>query len=159
MQVPARQFTCASVQPTKALPNIIPQRRRQGDIAMNANLILLGRVLLSIIFILSGFGKLAGAAGFSGYLSSLGVPAPLVMAYVVGAFELLAGIAVLVGFQTRAVAIALAAFCVATGLLAHIDDQTALLKNIALAGGFLALAGAGAGALAVDKPKRESRYA
>lgn len=72
---------------------------------MNANLILLGRVLLSIIFILSGFGKLAGAAGFSGYLSSLGVPAPLVMAYVVGAFELLAGIAVLVGFQTRAVAI------------------------------------------------------
>ena len=126
---------------------------------MNANLILLGRVLLSIIFILSGFGKLAGAAGFSGYLSSLGVPAPLVMAYVVGAFELLAGIAVLFGFQTRAVAIALAAFCVATGLLAHIDDQTALLKNIALAGGFLALAGAGAGALAVDKPKRESRYA
>ena len=126
---------------------------------MNANLILLGRVLLSIIFIVSGFGKLAGAAGFSGYLSSLGVPAPLVMAYVVGAFELLAGVAVLVGFQTRAAAIALAAFCVATGLLAHIDEQTELLKNIALAGGFLALAGAGAGALAVDKPKRESRYA
>lgn len=126
---------------------------------MNANLILVGRILLSAIFIIAGFGKLVGAAGFAGYLGSLGFPVPLVMAYLVGAFELFGGLAILAGFQTRTVAIALAAFCVATGLIAHLDEQNALLKNIALAGGFLVLAGSGAGAFAVDKKQRESRYA
>ncbi|WP_102960735.1 DoxX family protein [Mangrovicella endophytica] len=126
---------------------------------MNANLLPIGRILLSIIFIVSGFGKLAGAAGFSGYLASLGFPAPLVMAYLVGLFELLGGVALVVGFQTRIVAIAFALFCVATGLLAHMGDATALMKNIAMAGGFLVLAASGPGAFAVDKPARESRYA
>ncbi|ORE97194.1 DoxX family protein [Aurantimonas sp. 22II-16-19i] len=126
---------------------------------MNQTLILAGRVLLAAIFVISGFGKLAGAEGFSGFLASLNFPAPLLMAYLVGAFELLAGIAVVVGFQTRIVGIALALFCVATGFLVHGADQTALLKNIALAGGFLVLAGSGAGSIAVDKTKRESRYA
>ncbi|MBB4002851.1 DoxX family protein [Aurantimonas endophytica] len=126
---------------------------------MNPHLILAGRVLLSVIFIVSGFGKLVGAAGFSGYLASLGFPAPLVMAYLVGAFELFGGLAILAGYQVRVVAIALALFCVATGVIAHLGEQSALLKNIALAGGFLVLAGSGAGALAVDKTKRESRYA
>lgn len=126
---------------------------------MNQTLILAGRILLAAIFVISGFGKLAGAEGFSGYLASLNFPAPLVMAYLVGAFELLAGLAIAVGFQTRIVAIALALFCVATGVLAHADDQSALLKNIALAGGFLVLAGSGAGSFALDKTARESRYA
>lgn len=126
---------------------------------MNPTLILVGRVLLSIIFIVAGFGKLTGAAGFAGYLGSLGFPAPLVMAYLTGAFELFGGLAILAGFQTRLVAIALAAFCVATGLIAHLAEPNVLMKNIALAGGFLVLAGSGAGAMAVDKTKRESRYA
>lgn len=126
---------------------------------MNPTLILVGRVLLAIIFIVGGFGKLTGAEGFAGYLGSLGFPAPLAMAYLTGAFELFSGLAILAGFQTRVVAIALAAFCVATGLLAHLAEPNVLMKNIALAGGFLVLAGSGAGALAVDKTKRESRYA
>ncbi|MEF2073360.1 DoxX family protein [Consotaella aegiceratis] len=117
---------------------------------MSANLLPLGRLLLSVLFIVSGFGKLMGAAGFSGYLANLGFPAPLLMAYVVGLFEFLGGIAILVGFQTRIVAIVLALFCVATGLLAHLGDSTSLMKNIALAGGFLALAASGPGAFAVD---------
>ncbi|MEF2547596.1 DoxX family protein [Aurantimonas sp. E1-2-R+4] len=126
---------------------------------MNPTLILVGRVLLSIIFIVSGFGKLTGAEGFASYLGSLGFPAPLAMAYLTGALELFGGLAILAGFQTRVVAIALAAFCVATGLLVHLAEPNVLMKNIALAGGFLVLAGSGAGAMAVDKTKRESRYA
>ncbi|MBP0617613.1 DoxX family protein [Jiella mangrovi] len=126
---------------------------------MNQFLILAGRVLLAAIFVVSGFGKLTGAEGFSGFLASLGFPAPLAMAYLVGAFELLAGVAVIVGFQARIVGIALALFCVATGFLVHAGDQTVLLKNIAMAGGFLVLAGSGAGAIAVDKTARERRYA
>ncbi|SJZ96848.1 DoxX family protein [Consotaella salsifontis] len=117
---------------------------------MSANILPLSRLLLSVLFIVSGFGKLMGAAGFSGYLTNLGFPAPLAMAYIVGAFEFFGGLAILVGFQTRVVAILLALFCVATGLLAHLGDSTALMKNIGLAGGFLALAAAGPGAFAFD---------
>ena len=126
---------------------------------MNANLILAGRILLAVIFVVSGFGKLTAAAGTAAYFGQMGFPAPLVVAYLVGAFELLGGLAIVAGFQTRILAIAFAIFCVATGLLAHLGDQISLMKNIAMAGGFLVLAGAGAGAVAVDKPKRESRYA
>ncbi|MBB3996648.1 DoxX family protein [Aureimonas pseudogalii] len=123
---------------------------------MNPAVTLIARVLLSILFIVSGFGKLAGAAGFAGYLGSLGVPGGVAMAYLVGLFELLGGLAVLVGFQTRIVGYALAAFCVATGLLAHLgpDQSTQLMKNLGLAGGFLLLAAGGAGAYSVDARKR-----
>jgi len=119
---------------------------------MNPALLLLARILLSILFIVSGFNKLAGAAGFAGYLGSLGVPGGVVMAYLVGALEFFGGLAILVGFQTRVVAYVLAAFCVATGLLAHLgpDQSTALMKNLGLCGGFLALAAVGAGAYSVD---------
>lgn len=117
--------------------------------------ILLGRVLLSILFIVSGFGKLAGAAGFAGYLGSLGIPGGIAMAYLVGALEFFGGLAILAGFQTRIVAYVLAAFCVATGLLAHLgpDQSTALMKNLGLAGGFLVLGAVGAGAYSVDARK------
>jgi len=119
---------------------------------MNPAVVLLARILLAILFIVSGFGKLTGAAGFAGYLGSLGVPGGIAMAYLVGLFELAGGLMILVGFQTRAVAYALAAFCVATGLLAHLgpDQSTALMKNLGLTGGFLVLAAAGAGAYSVD---------
>lgn len=119
---------------------------------MNANLlILIGRILLSIIFIFAGYGKLMGAEGFAGMLGGMGFPAPLAMAYLVAIFELVGGIAILVGFQTRIAAILLGLFCIATGFMAHAAEMNALLKNIALAGGFFVLAGSGAGAYALDK--------
>ncbi|WP_244493685.1 DoxX family protein [Aureimonas sp. AU4] len=119
---------------------------------MNPAVLLLARVFLSILFIVSGFGKLTGAEGFAGYLGSLGVPGGVAMAYLVGALEFFGGLAILVGFQTRIVAYVLGAFCIATGVLAHLgpDQSTSLMKNIGLCGGFLALAAAGAGAYSVD---------
>ncbi|MEX6505124.1 DoxX family protein [Jiella sp. M17.18] len=126
---------------------------------MNASLNLLGRILLAVIFLVSGYGKIAGAAGTAAYFGQMGFPAPLVVAYLVGAFELLGGIAIVLGWQMRAVGIVFALFCVATALLAHTGDQIAFMKNLAMAGGFLVLAGSGATGLALDKPKRESRYA
>lgn len=117
---------------------------------MNDTLILVGRVLLSILFLVAGFGKLTGAEGFAGALGGMGFPAPLAMAYLVGAFEMLGGLAVLLGFLTRPAALLLALFCVAAGILAHLTDSTALLKNLSLAGGFLALAASGAGAFSLD---------
>ena len=128
---------------------------------MNSNvLLLIGRVLLSILFIVAGFGKLTGGAeGLSGMLGGMGLPQPLAMAYLVGLCELVGGVCVLVGFQVRIVGILLALFCLMTGYIAHIGDATALMKNIGLAGGFLVLAAHGAGAYAVGpKPARVSRY-
>ena len=82
--------------------------------------------------------------------SALALPAAL--------FELLGGIAILVGFQTRIVALALAGFCVVTAGLFHANfaDQMQMvmfMKNLAMAGGFLTLYAHGAGAMSMDARK------
>ena len=81
-------------------------------------------------------------------------PAGTALAWAAAIFEVVAGIAILVGFQTKYAALALAAFCVFTGLVFHGGadqmQQIMMFKNIGLAGGFLALAVAGAGAWSVD---------
>ncbi|MER9326999.1 DoxX family protein [Mesorhizobium sp. M0488] len=117
--------------------------------------ILLGRILLSVIFLLSGFGKLTAIAGTAGYFGSLGLPLPTVTAIVVGLIELLGGLAILVGFQTRIVSWVLAIFTVATALVAHTGwaDQMQMinfLKNLGITGGFLVLASTGAGKFSID---------
>lgn len=117
--------------------------------------ILLGRILLAVIFLLSGFGKLTAIAGTAGYFGSLGLPLPTVTAIVVGLIELLGGLAILVGFQTRTVAWVLAVFTIATGLVAHMNwaDQMQMinfLKNLAITGGFIVLASSGAGSYSID---------
>ncbi|MDF1606789.1 DoxX family protein [Hoeflea sp. YIM 152468] len=121
----------------------------------NSIQLLVARILMSLIFIPAGFSKLTSAAGTAGYMASLGVPLPSISVWLVIAVELLGGLAILIGFKTRYAAWALAAFCVASGVLAHYvpGDQaqmTNLMKNLAMAGGFLALAAAGAGSYSVD---------
>jgi putative oxidoreductase len=115
--------------------------------------LLAARILLGLLFVMAGIGKLGDVAGFAGYMASGGVPAAL--AWPVVLFEILGGLALILGVATRPVALALGAFCVVSGVLYHFDpaDQmqmTQLLKNLGLAGGNLALAVTGAGALSVD---------
>lgn len=133
---------------------------------MNNVVLLVARIFLAVLFILAGFGKLADPgtadAAFStaGMIAGRGLPAPVALAYLAGLVELLGGLAVLVGFQTRIAAWVLAAFSVAAALLFHLGstgdatmdmiNQIMLLKNFAIAGGFLVLAVQGAGALSVD---------
>lgn len=133
------------------------------------NLILLaGRVLLSAMFILSGYPKLIDPSSTAGMITGAGLPAATLLAYVAGAFELLAGLAVLVGFQTRIAAILLAAFSAFTALVFHsgainipdfpeaanglltVFNNLMMMKNLTIAGGFLALAAVGAGAYSLD---------
>lgn len=114
---------------------------------------LFGRLGLSLIFIVSGLGKIPGYAATQGYMEAMGVPGGLLP--VVIAAEVLGGLAVLLGVQTRWAALGLAAFSLLSGVLFHgnIADQTQfiiLMKNIAIAGGFLALAAHGAGRYSVD---------
>lgn len=120
----------------------------------SANL-LIARVLLSIIFILAGLQKLGGIEGTAGYIASVGLPMPTLLAWAAAIFEVVAGVAILVGFFTRYVAWALAAFCVFTAFVFHFEPDNqrqmiSLMKNLAIAGGFVALAIAGAGSVSVD---------
>lgn len=117
---------------------------------------LVGRILLALIFILSGFGKLTDPAGTAGYMQAMGVPTLLLWPTV--ALELLGGIAIVIGFQTRIVALALAGFSIVSALIFHSNfaDQMQMinfLKNLAMAGGLLLLATTGATALSVDSRK------
>jgi putative oxidoreductase len=123
---------------------------------MSSNLQLLAaRVLFSIIFIMAGIGKLGGVAGTAGYMASLGIPLASVTVWLVIALEILGGLAILAGFFTRYVSWALAAFCLLSGYLAHFqpEDQMQMIsfmKNLAITGGFLALAVSGPGAWSID---------
>lgn len=117
--------------------------------------LLVGRILASIIFIIGGYTKATGMAATVSYLQKLGVPLPAIAYYGVVAIELGGGILLLLGLQTRIVALVLALFCIATGLLAHLDlavqaQQINFMKNLAMAGGYLAFVVAGAGLYSLD---------
>ena len=120
---------------------------------MNATFSLLGRIGLSLIFIISGWGKLAGYAATQGYMESMGVPGMLLPLVI--ALELGGGLAILAGLYTRWIAIALALFSIVAALIFHSnlgDPMQAILfwKNVAMAGGFLLLAANGPGTLSLD---------
>lgn len=120
---------------------------------INDAALLLGRILLALLFIVAGLGKLGNVEGFTAYMVSGGVPA--FMAWPVIALEVLGGLALLVGFKTRWAALALGGFSALAAVLYHFDpaDQmqmTQFLKNLGLAGGYLVVALSGAGRFSVD---------
>ena len=115
---------------------------------------LAGRVMMSIIFILAGVGKVMDPAGTAGYMVAMGVPSALL--WPTAALEILGGVAIAIGFKTRYAAFALAGFSIAAAVLFHrnLADQMQMilfLKNIAMAGGLLLLATSGKTAFSVDK--------
>jgi putative oxidoreductase len=116
-------------------------------------LITIGRVLLAVLFIQAGISKIFGYAETQGFMEAKGIPGillPLVILVEAGG-----GLGILLGLFTRFWAILLAGFCVLAGLLFHFDlgdrmQMINLMKNLTIAGGFLVLAGAGPGAVAID---------
>ncbi|MBB5752132.1 DoxX family protein [Prosthecomicrobium pneumaticum] len=121
---------------------------------LSAPALLVGRILIAAIFLISGFGKLMDPAGTAGYMSSVGLPGILVWPTIV--VELLGGILIVVGYQTRIVALILAAFTLVAGLLFHLQpaDMGQMInfwKNIAIVGGFLFLFAGGPGPLSIDR--------
>jgi putative oxidoreductase len=114
---------------------------------------LLGRILISAIFLLSGLAKIGGYAATQGYMAAMGVPGallPLVIALEVGG-----AVAIILGYRTRIVAFLLAGFSVVSALIFHraLGDQTQFImfmKNLAMAGGFLFLVARGPGDWSLD---------
>lgn len=114
---------------------------------------LLGRLFLAMIFIQSGLSKMSDYAATQGYMDAMGVSSALLPLVI--ALEVLGGIAIVIGFKARLVALAMAGFSLLSALLFHTNfsDHTQtimLMKNIAIAGGFLMIVAHGAGAYALD---------
>jgi putative oxidoreductase len=112
-----------------------------------------GRLFLATIFFMSGLTKITSYSGTQGYMEAMGVPGMLLPLVI--ALEVIGGLAIIIGWNTRVVAFALAGFSVVSAILFHADfsDQMQMgmfMKNIAIAGGFLMLVAQGPGAYALD---------
>ena len=124
-------------------------------------ILLLARILLMILFVLSGWSKLSGFEGTVGYMTSLRAPAPMLAAAVAVIMELLVGILLILGFYTRPLALLFALWVLGTALLGHpfwnmveperSANMTQFLKNLAIVGGLLLLALTGAGRFSLDR--------
>ncbi|CAJ0694573.1 DoxX family protein [Ralstonia holmesii] len=124
-------------------------------------LILLARILMMVLFVMSGWGKLTGFQGTVGYMTSTGAPMPTVAAAVAVVMEFGVGIALLIGLWTRPLAILMALFVLGTSFIAHSywDMQGAMeaankiqfYKNLSIMGGLFLLAATGPGRYAVQK--------
>ncbi|WP_421242631.1 DoxX family protein [Aeromonas enteropelogenes] len=115
--------------------------------------LLVGRVLLALMFVMAGWSKIGGYAGTQGYMEAMGVPGFLLPLVIL--LELGGGLAIMLGLFTRSLSVLMAGFTLMAAFIFHYQpaDQMQMLmfmKNISVAGGFLALAAAGAGAFSLD---------
>lgn len=122
---------------------------------MSSIAMLVGRVLLSAIFIQAGLSKLMNVAGTIGYFESLGLPLASLLIWIVILVELVGGLMVLTGLYIRIAASMLALFSIAAALTGHSDwsDMVhfqAFMKDMAISGGLLYVAAAGAGIISLD---------
>ena len=116
---------------------------------------LLGRLFLASMFLLFGFGKITAFSGTTGYMSSLGLPAPSLATVIAIIVEIGGGLLILTGYQTRLVALALAIYVLATAFIGHfqlgdMNQFQHFMKNMAIVGGLLGFAAFGAGAYSLD---------
>ncbi|SRR5690606_12475373 len=113
---------------------------------------LVGRFLIALIFITSGWSKIGGFAATQGYMESMGVPGVLLPLVILT--ELGGGVLIVLGLFTRYAALALAGFSILSGILFHGGadqmQQILFMKNLAMAGGFLFLVAHGAGRISLD---------
>ena len=115
---------------------------------------LVGRILISALFLLNGIFKINNYDGTIGWMESFGMPGILLIPAII--LEIVGPVLVIIGYKTKLAAGLLSLFCIATAVIFHNDfaDQiqfTSFLKNIALAGGFLILFVNGAKGFSVDK--------
>ena len=119
-------------------------------------LALLGRILMSAIFIQGGVEKAMAPAATIADFGHVKLPLPQLAFFVAVLVEVLGGVAVLVGYRTRWAGVLLAVWCVLTALAAHYhpgdrNNMVHFMKNLCMAGGFLQLAAWGAGRFSVDR--------
>ncbi len=121
---------------------------------------VVGRILLALIFLLSGIGKITGWEGTAGYMASVGMP--MVTLFLIGAIvlEIGGGLSLITGFKARWGALALIVFTIPATVLFHnfwamegadaFTNQIMFMKNLGLIGGLLMVMAFGAGPLSID---------
>jgi len=114
---------------------------------------LIGRILISALFLLNGIFKITNYDGTIGWMESFGVPGMLIIPAII--LEIVGPVLIIIGYKTKLAAMVLSLFCIATAVIFHNNffDQmqfTSFLKNIALAGGFLLISVNGAKDFSLD---------
>lgn len=122
--------------------------------------VVIARVLLALMFLLAGISKFGDLQGTAGYIASGGLPMPQVLAFATAALEVVAALMLIVGWQARWAALALAAFTLMASVFFHnfwavpadqqYMQQLMFMKNSAVIGGLLMVFAFGAGSLSLD---------
>ncbi len=125
---------------------------------MNNVFDLIGRIFISLLFLINGVFKINNYEGTMDWMESFGLPGILLIPAII--LEILGPILIIIGYQTKVVAALLSLFCIATAIIFHNDfsnqmQLTAFLKNIALAGGFMFLTVHGVKNFSLDKKFRK----
>ena len=123
--------------------------------------VLVARILLALMFLFAGLSKFAGLEGTAGYIASKGLPLPQLLAIGTAALEVVGALLLIVGWQARWAALALAAFTLLATVLFHnfwampaeqqMVQQLMFMKNLSVVGGLLVVFGLGAGTLSLDQ--------
>jgi len=131
---------------------------------MQNQLALVGRILLGIFFVMSGFEKITGFQGTVGYIAAAGLPLPQIVAVLTILIELGGGLLLVFGLFTSWAALALAAFTLAAALIfhqfwsapeaQHMSQFINFWKNVTITGGMLVLAAFGPGSISLDARRR-----
>ncbi len=135
---------------------------RYFSIAKYSDVILLvTRVLLMLLFVIFGFEKLTGFSGTIAYMGSIGSPFPTVAALIAVVMEFFVGVAIILGFYTRPLALIMAAYTLVTALIghnfwtmtgaAHYANEINFYKNVAIMGGLILLSLIGPGKYSLDR--------
>ena len=119
---------------------------------------LVARLFMASLFVLYGYFKLTGFAGTTAYMTRMGLPLPAVAAVIAVVVELGGGLLILLGYQTRLVALICAIYVLIAALIAHrnfgdANQMSHFFKNMAIVGGFLALVASGAGSYSIEGRK------
>ena len=121
---------------------------------------LIGRIFISLIFLLSGYNKIFNYGNTVAWMEGFGIPGFLLWPTII--LEIIFPVLVIIGYRTRISATLLAMFCIATAVIFHLDfanqmQTIAFLKNFALAGGFLFIAAHGPKDWAIDRKRKYVR--
>ena len=136
-----------------AVPQSSPRSYAAEVAPLHSAAELIGRILLSALFLLSGLGKIGAYAATTGYMASVGVPSMFLPLAIIT--EVVGAIAIIAGWKTRTVSLFLAGFSLLTALIFHsnLGDQMQMvmfLKNLSITGAFLMLAANGSGRYSID---------
>ena len=115
---------------------------------------LVGRIFISLIFLLAGVEKIFNYEGTIGYMESYGIPGYLLISAIV--IEILFPLLVIIGYKTKFSAMILSLFAILLAIIFHTDFSNQMqlmsfLKNFAIAGGFLIIFVRGAGKYSIDQ--------